>query len=125
MFKKEWPNKERIISLVLSLVLGGMLLYYVNITPKNSIELHQKLKFADSFEKVEKLMLEGYEENFTEEDFKFIQAESPNRVEQYALFEYNDQSYIISTTPGTVKIKVLAVKQLPEDVRAFFLNILE
>lgn len=125
MFKKAWTLKDRLIAMISVLILGGIILYYANVTPKNSLELYQRLMSADSFEKVEKLMLEGYEENFMEEDFKFIQAKFPNSVEQYTLLEYDDQSYIIKTSPGTVKLNILAVKQLPDDVRAFFMGILE
>ena len=69
-------------------------------------------------------MLEGYEGNFSEEDFDFINdmETSARSVGQFTLFEYNDRSYIISTSPGTDRLKVLKVEELPEEIRDYFLN---
>jgi len=99
-------------------------LYYVYFfTPKNSLELYQELHFADDFEEVQKLILDGYEDNFTKGDFDYIQDKSADRIAQFTLFEYKEKSYVIMTSPGTERLKVLAVEELPEDIRKFFLGL--
>lgn len=69
-------------------------------------------------------MLDGYDGNFSEEDFDFINdiETSARSLGQFTLIEYNDRSYIISTSPGTDRLKVLKVEELPEEIRDYFLN---
>lgn len=117
--KKTWSDRFAIYILA-AIIFGGLIYYNFFLTPKNSIELHQKLQFADDFEQAQKYVLEGYEDNFSEEDFDFIQENNANRVGQFSLFEYNGKSYVIMTSPGTEKLKVLDVKELPEEAREFF-----
>src|SRR5690606_34519720 len=97
--------------------------YVLFFTPKDSLELYQELHFADDFEDVQKYMLEGYEDNFSEEDFNFIQNNVAKSVSQYTVFEYNQKSYLIVTSPGTKRLKILAVEELPEEVRQFLLEL--
>ncbi len=118
--------KNRIAFLILVLViLGGAMYYAVFYTPKNSLELYQAISFADDFEDAKKLMLDGYEDNFKEEDFEFINSldTSPNRVGQFTFFEYDEKTFFIMTTPGTKKLEVLAVDELPKDIRDYFLQL--
>lgn len=120
-------NKKTLINwivfLVSVLILAGGLLYFVYFfTPKNSLELHQELHFADSFKEVQKLVLKGYEDNFTEEDFDYIQNNSADRISQFTLIEYNEKSYVVMTSPGTKRLNILAVEELPNDIRNFFLE---
>ncbi|WP_232225551.1 hypothetical protein [Oceanobacillus manasiensis] len=117
--KKILKNWIVLFALVLIVVVGS--LYYVYFfTPKNSLELYQELAFAESFEEAEGLTLDGYEANFKEEDFNFIQANTADSVRQFSLFDYKDKSYVVMTSPGTEKLKVLAVEELPDDIRKFF-----
>lgn len=37
--------------------------------------------------------------------------------------EFDETSYVIMTSPGTERLKILAVEALPEDVREFFLEL--
>ena len=123
---KKKTLKNRITFLILVLVIvGGATYYDVFYTPKNSLELYQAIAFADDFEEVKKLMLEGYEDNFKEEDFEFIKRldTSPNRVGQFTLFEYDERTFVIMTSPGTKRLKVLAVDELPKDIRNYFLQL--
>lgn len=57
--------------------------------------------FYRHFEGVEKLILDGYEDNFTEEDLDYIQENSADRIGQFTLIEYKEKSYVIMTSPGT------------------------
>lgn len=117
--KKIWSDRFAVYTL-LAIIFGGFIYYSIFLTPKNSIELHQKIQFAEDFRDVQKHMLEGYEDNFSEEDFDFIQKNTANRVGQFSLYEYDGKSYVVMTSPGTEKLKVLAVEELPEDTREFF-----
>ncbi len=110
------------IIIVIFITIGAATYYQVFVTPKHSLELYQEMAFAEEFEDVQKLMLDGYEENFKEEDFEFIKRldTSPNRISQFTLLEYNEKSYMIMTSPGTEKLKVLAVEELPIGLREYF-----
>ncbi|WP_080848015.1 hypothetical protein [Cytobacillus gottheilii] len=120
MNTKERKVNTWIIYSIITFVTVGVLYYTHIYKPKNSIELYQELTFADSYEEIQKLMLDGYEDNFSEEDFEYIQNRTAKRVGQFSLFEYHNKSYVIMTSPGTEKLKVLAVEELPEDMREFF-----
>ena len=118
--------KNRISFLILALIIvGGATYYDVFYTPKNSLELYQAITFADDFEEAKKLMLEGYEDNFKEEDFEFINRldTSANSVGQFTIFEYDEKTFVIMTSPGTKRLNVLAVDELPKDIRNYFLQL--
>jgi hypothetical protein len=115
---KKWGNY-----LVVALVaVFSSWLYDSFFTPKNSLELYQKMAFADDYEVVQKLALDGYEGNIREEDFNYIKGRFASGVSQFTLFEYKEKSYVIMTSPGTKKLNVLTVEELPEDIRDFFLE---
>ncbi|HSJ38138.1 MAG TPA: hypothetical protein VK945_07970 [Planococcus sp. (in: firmicutes)] len=78
--------------LLMAITLGGVIYYFYFLTPKNSVELYQELHFADDFEEAQKQVLEGYENNFTQEEFNFIQENIPDTIKQVALFEYTRRS---------------------------------
>ncbi|GEN84037.1 hypothetical protein SLU01_23490 [Sporosarcina luteola] len=119
--ESNWRWKNWVLPvLFLIVIVGGLGYYKIYFTPKNSLELYQELTFADSFEDVQKLMLKGYEGNFSEEDFEAIQTGSMYQISQFTLFEYYDKSYVILTSPGTERLKILSVDELPEEVRKFF-----
>lgn len=117
--------KEKTLKfLVLVLIITGGSLYYVFFfTPKNSLELYQKVHFANDYNEVQKLMFDGYEDYFSEDDFNYIQDHRPNRVGQFTLFEYKEKSYVIMTSPGTERLKIFRVEELPEEIRKFFLDL--
>lgn len=119
------PFKERRELILMILVLGLAAYYILFFTPKDSLELYQAISFADDFEEAQKVMLEGYEVNFKKEDFEFINRldTSADRISQFTLFEYDEKTYLVMTTPGTEKLKVLAVEELPEEIREFFLDV--
>lgn len=124
MVTKKKTLKDWLVFFILVLIIAGSSLYYVYLfTPKNSLELYQKLHFADSFEEAQKLILDGYESNFTEEVFDYIQGNSANSIGQFTLLEFDKKSYVIMTSPGTERIKILAVEELPNDIRKFFLEL--
>lgn len=125
-FLKKTTLNEKILLFIIAVVGFGALNYYVYFyTPKDSLELYQAIAFADDFEEAQKHMLKGYEANFKKEDFEFINKleNSPNTISQLTLFEYNGKTYVISTTPGQSRLEVLAVEELPEEIRNYFLQL--
>ncbi|WP_257964265.1 hypothetical protein [Bacillus sp. UMB0728] len=118
--------RYRIVLFIMAFMIEGGMIYYFH-TPKNSIELYQDLSFAADFEEAQKLSLKGYEEHFKKKDFDYINSpdHSANSIGQFTLFEYDDKSYIIKTSPGTTKFKVLAVEELPADIRDYFVGMSE
>ncbi len=112
-----------IIILIGCVIIGGTTYYVLFYTPKNSLELYQAIRFSKSYQESTELILEGYNENFKEEDYDFMgQLENtPNRITQFTLFEYKEKTYLIMTTPGTNRLQILDVKELPEEIRNYFL----
>ncbi|MEH7125972.1 hypothetical protein V7127_22435 [Bacillus sp. JJ1773] len=124
MITKKRTLKDWIIYLVIILIIAGGLFYHgYFFKPKNSLELYQELTFSDSFKEVQKLFLDGYERNFSREDFNYIQENTANSVGQFTLFEFNEKSYVIMTSRGTAKLKIHSVEELPEDIRKFFMEL--
>lgn len=85
---------------VLVVLLLAVLFFWVKdllLTPKNSLELHQKVTFANDFEEVQKLILDGYDDHVKEADFNYIKGRSANSVGQFTLIEYKEKSYVIMT----------------------------
>jgi hypothetical protein len=125
IFQKK-PLKEQWRELIFLVLILGLTTYYILFfTPKNSLELYQAISFADDFEEAQEVMLEGYEGHFKEEDFEFINRlkTSADRISQFTLFEYEEKTYLIMTTPGTERLKVLSVEELPTDIREYFLGL--
>lgn len=118
--KKMKLNGTRIFAIILVAIIVGYSFYENFYTPKNSLELYQDITFADSINEVQKLFEDGYEVNFTEDVLQFMRDQSANRIGQFTLFEYNAKSYIVMTSPGTKKLKVLAIEELPKEIRDFF-----
>ncbi|MDE5415255.1 hypothetical protein [Alkalihalobacterium chitinilyticum] len=126
---KKVPLKERVISGAVVFVIFISFSYYTQLfKPVNSLDLYQLLSFAKSFEKAQSLMLDGYEANFKEEDYEFITSidNQANSINQFTLFEYEEKTYLIKTSPGTrgfQKLKVHAIEEVPPEVRNYFLEL--
>lgn len=126
--QREKRVKEWLIFIIVSFVcISGSIYYVLFYTPKNSLELYQEISLADDFEDVQKLILEGYENNFNKEDFDYNNSleTTANKVSQFTLFEYDEKTYVIITSPGTPKLKVLAVEELPLDIRNYFIELVD
>ncbi|MGN7400273.1 hypothetical protein ACTHO0_10480 [Cytobacillus praedii] len=123
--KKMMLQGIAIIILMFSIISCGAVYYFYFFTPKNSLELYQAISFAKDFEEAQKLTLEGYEDHFKKEDFDYINRLGRNaiNVSQFTAFEYNEKTYLVMTSPGTEKLKILAVEELPKDVREYFRKI--
>lgn len=104
------------------IIISAIACYEYFLIPKNSLELYQEIAFAENYNKAQKIVLEGYESNFNKEDFEYINRNdtSPERISQLTLLEYESKTFVIMTSPGTEKMKVLAVEELPEELSEYF-----
>ncbi|MHA6252112.1 hypothetical protein [Oceanobacillus sp. CAU 1775] len=126
MLRKKRSLKDWIIYLVLVLLIIGASIYFMLfLPPRNSLELYQELTFANSFEDIQKLLLDGYEDSFAEKDFNYIQGNTAKKVGQFTLFDYGNKSYVIMTSPGTEILRILAVEELPEDIKRYFSELMK
>lgn len=126
---KQMSLKTRLtIGIMVFVILISVSYYFHLFKPKNALDLYQLMSFAEDFEEAQGLMLTGNEANFKEEDFEFINGADTraNGISQFALFEYDEKSYLIMTSPGTQgiqKLKVLTVEELPTEIRDYFLEL--
>lgn len=122
MFKIEKKMSRFIIAILVG-ILVTMPIFFMNFyTPKNSLELYQSLISMDDFEEAQEIMLEGYEINISREDFQSITTinSPPTTIKQFTVIQGTTESYILETTPGKVRLKVLNVERLPEDIKNYF-----
>ncbi|WP_436374660.1 hypothetical protein [Cytobacillus sp. BC1816] len=119
--KKGWT---RLMAMAF-IIISAITYYEFFLVPKNSLELYQEIAFAENFEEAQKIVLEGYENNFKEEGFEYINRAdtSPDRISQFTLLEYESKTLVIMTSPGTEKLKVLAVEELPDELREYFMKL--
>ncbi|MCM3395309.1 hypothetical protein M4D56_10490 [Cytobacillus oceanisediminis] len=47
----------------------------------------------------------------------------PDRISHFTLLEYEGKTFVIMTSPGTEKLKVLAVEELPDELRECFMKL--
>jgi hypothetical protein len=110
---------KKIVAIIFALlVVTSPIIYWFMTTPSNSIELMQTLRNSDN---PESLYLDS--KNIDYESIKFIQEEfSPNRISQFTLLEFDEKTYLIQTTPGTKKMKIVAIEKLPVEIREYFID---
>ncbi|OEH92545.1 hypothetical protein BFG57_15460 [Bacillus solimangrovi] len=127
MFEKVSPKRGAIHGIIVFTIVMSFNSFVQLYKPNNSLDLYQLIRFADDFEEAQSLMLDGYEDNFRKEDFEAIQNSfSTDRISQFTLIQYRNKSYLIETSPGTNRIqtlKILAVEELPTEIRDYFLEI--
>lgn len=120
-------QKSWIVFLLLFVIGIGYISYeHVYLKPQTSVELYEEIAFANNFEQAKKVMVDDNKAHFSEEDFKVLNEidSSPNKIRQLTLVEYDDETFVFSTTPGTKKLEVFAVGQLPPEIREYFLQLL-
>jgi len=110
---------KKVVAVIAVLILVSIPLFEWLLTnPSNSMELMQTLR---NTEKPESLFLD--EENFDAEIVEYIQEKfSPNMVQQFTILEFDEKSFLIQTTPGTTKLEIINIEELPEEMRNYFLS---
>lgn len=93
--------------------------------PSNSIGLYHKMLATEELEDMEDLLLNS--EALAQEDYEYITApgNSPYMISQYTLFSFHEVSYLITTTPGTDKLQIIQVDELPEDIQSYLVEQME
>lgn len=118
-------SKQFTITVVILIfaILGVRAFLEFVYVPKNSIELYQAimLNHDDNYNKVQKLTLDGYEDNFSEKVYKEILNSStlPTSINQFTVIQYEGESFLIETTPGTLKLEILRVVKLPQELKDY------
>lgn len=111
-----------ILSFLLLIIIGLIIYQSFFNKPQDSVQLYEKIAYVEGIEQVNELMVAGFEDHFKTEDITYIQRpeNTAQQIRQVTLFEYEDRSFVITTTPGTKKLEVYAIEELPEEMRAFF-----
>lgn len=110
---------KKVVAIILALlVVASPIIYWFMTNPSNSLELMQTLRNSDN---PESLYLDS--KNIDYESIEYIQEEfSPNMISQFTLLEFDEKTYLIQTTPGTEKMKIIAIEELPFEVREYFID---
>ena len=111
--------KRRIMLFILLLLFfAAPAINWAVTNPSNSLDLMQTLRNSDN---PESLIIDS--KNIDYESIKYIQEKFDlNKVSQFTLLEFDDKTYAIQTTPGTKKIKIIAIEELPNDIREYFIE---
>lgn len=114
------------ITIIFLLITLFTYIYYVEVhlTPKNSKELFQEIRYSEEYADVQNLVADGFKSNLRQADYAYMvdSDNSVNLVMQFTLIDYFDKTYAAMTAPGTDKVEVLAVEELPENIRDYFLD---
>lgn len=110
---------KRIAAVFLALlVVASPIIYWFMTNPSNSIDLMQTLRNAKNPES-----LYADSKNIDYESIEYIQKEfNPNMITQITLLEFDEKTYAIQTTPGTQKMKIIAIEELPAEIRDYFIE---
>ena len=103
---------------ILLLILAAPTINWAITNPSNSLELMQKLRNTDQ---PESMFVDS--KNIDYESINYIQKEfDPNSISQFTLLEFDEKTYIIQTTPGTEKMEIIKIEELPVEIREYFLD---
>lgn len=110
---------KKIKAIILALlVVSAPIIYWALTNPSNSLELMQTLRNSEN---PESLFLDS--KNIDYKSIEYIQDEfSPNMITQVTLLEFDEKTYLIQTTPGTKKMKIIAIEELPIEIREYFIE---
>lgn len=110
---------KRILAFILFLLLlAAPTINWAITNPSNSLELMQTLRNSNN---PESLFLDS--KNIDYKSIEYIQEEfDPNMITQITLLEFDEKTYLIQTTPGTKKMEIIAIEELPIEIREYFIN---
>src|SRR5690554_6535019 len=98
MKEKIQQNKYLIAIFILLFMLISHIYYAeVYLTPKNSNELFQEIRYSEQYSDVSKLMSDSFESNFKQEDYDYMTDinNSENLVMQITLIDYFDKTFAL------------------------------
>ena len=111
--------KNLLLAVIFALfIVAAPIIYWTLTNPSNSLELMKTLRNSDN---PASLFLDS--KNIDYESIKYIQEEfDPNTVSQFTLLEFDEKTYLIQTTPGTKKMEIIAIEELPTEIREYFIE---
>ena len=110
-----------LIGLSLGIVLSSSY-HKIYMSPSNSVELYRSIYNADEYGQLKQLMAGEGTVGFSQTDYEYIRTitNNPQQISQFTLLSYQDTAYLIRTTPGTEKLKIIRVNELSDDQQAYF-----
>lgn len=100
------------------LIVSAPIIHWAITNPSNSLELMQTLRNSEN---PESLFLDSKKIDY--KSIEYIQEEfNPNMITQITLLEFDEKTYSIQTTPGTKKMKIIAIEELPIEIREYFIE---
>lgn len=111
---------KKVVAVIALLIIVSIPIFERLLTnPSNSLELMQTLRNSGN---PASIFME--EKKFDAEIVEYIQEEfSPNMVQQFTILEFDEKSFLIQTTPGTTKLEIINIEELPEEMRNYFLSL--
>ncbi|PKR76545.1 hypothetical protein CEY16_14390 [Halalkalibacillus sediminis] len=105
-----------VITFLLLTIILGVAYYELLYKPKDTIELYQSVNFSDP-QGLEELFLDDYHSSEKQELLEEIidKNSTPWKLRQFSLFQYGDDAFIIETSPGTHKLKIIDVRKIPNE----------
>lgn len=103
------------------LLILGSIYYSFNIKPYNSIQLYQEFISSDEKE-IQELLLNKNDNELLVEQVNNIKSGSPTSIDQMTFLHYQDKTIMVITTPGTLKLQIIDIQELPPDIRSYFLQ---
>lgn len=102
---------KKVVAVIALLMIVSIPIFERLLTnPSNSLELMQTLRSSGN---PASLFME--EKKFNAEIVEYIQEEfSPNMVQQFTILEFDEKSFLIQIIPGTTKLEIINIEELPE-----------
>ena len=110
---------KKILAIIFALlIVAAPIIYWAITNPSNSLALMQTLRNSEN---PESLFLDP--KNIDYKSIEYIQEEfGPNMITQITLLEFDEKTFLIQTTPGTKKMKIIAIEELPIEIREYFIE---
>lgn len=110
-----------LFALLCGIIIAFPFMYKVVIKPKNALEMYQAVRSTVDYDQLEKLILEGYEKNVPVELYDEIinSSSDPNKIRQFTVVQYADETYLLETSPGTMKLNILGLDKAPDEIRDY------
>ena len=112
----------KMIITVLLLIILGMFLYDEFSKPRNSVELYYWLNQDENLNSIDDDLIKAVDSDTATNLREQISRYSPSSVRHYTFLEYDGEpgSILIETTPGTRKLDILRIYQLPKELETDF-----
>ena len=90
------------------------IVYIFKVMPTTSLQLYQQVRFAERYEDITKLFIDEDRSHFAKANYEELQQifskNSPKRISQQSILQYEDEWIILDTAPGTFTNKLIDIK---------------